>query len=230
MAHLKDEIRKMNKGDGVVSASLRKLADICEKAYENGTGKNKNNAILKEKLFDGAIKSSGLVSCPKHNGCIRPLDSKETEKRICRCMYYFEKNEEICKECPLTRKWKKDGENTIEIIDYEVPKRVALRGVGGIDLLFKEGDKEYAVEIKRPEGNTDSISLMFAEIMTYTCETDYEPAIAVFENGFHHRKIVKLIESGNEDFIRIRKYIKIFYIKYHDEGELTYYRVVPLGK
>ena len=147
-------------------------------------------------------------------------------------MRYYDDTSTKCKmECPLKRKWKEDEDSIIKVMEYEWPMKFVLQGVGGIDLLCKYGQKIYAVETKRPEGNSDTISLMFAEIMTYTYDSDdYLPAIAVFENGFHHRKINKLIKEENRDFKTITDYIPVFLIKYKENGEVVTYKIVPMVK
>ena len=233
MALKKDEIRDMRKNDECVNNTLKDLARICKKAYRNGTGIKKDNEYLRKEMFYGYIPVTDKKTEPKHEGCDMdsvndPNPEQENEKRICRCMRYYDEKSVKCKSCILKRKWKRSNECELEVIEYEWPMKIVTPGVGGIDLLLKDKRKKYAVETKRPEGNTDTISLMIAEIMTYTYKTYYHPAIAIFENGFHHRKIKKLIKEKNKDFFTIAEYIKVFLIKYEENNGIVTYKIVPL--
>ncbi len=237
MAIKKDEIRDMQKNDLRVNKALEELANICKVAYKDGV-EHRNIEFLKKELLDGETPPETPPETQEHRPAHTECDStigepdpeKENEKRICRCMRYYDGDSDKCKkECPLKRKWKEDKETIIKVEEYEWPMKYVLPGVGGIDLLCKYGQKTYAVETKRPEGNRDTISLMFAEIMTYTYDSDdYLPAIAVFENGFHHRKINKLIKEKNRDFKTITDYIPVFLIKYEENGEVANYKIVPM--
>ena len=57
-------------------------------------------------------------------------------------------------------------------------------GIGEIDLLLEGDGKIYATEVKPPQGNSECILRMIAEILTYTLDSDkdYRKAIAFFEN------------------------------------------------
>lgn len=239
MALKKNDIRDMQKNDDCVEKSLKDLASICKEAYryEDGVMKKDKEVIIK-KMFDGEKPLDKKRKAPKHKECdfIKDLNNpkkninpkNETEKRICRCMYYYGKNPEYCNDCPLKHRWVPGQDSNIKVVNYEWPMPYVVEGVGGIDLLLQEGDVIYAVETKRPEGNKDTISLMFAEIMTYTYECfekEYVPAIAVFENGFHYRKIKKLIKK-NKDFKDIIKYIPVFLIKYKEKDNIATYDIV----
>lgn len=238
MALKKDEIREMRKNDICVNESLKELAKICKAAYKNGI-KHKDKEYLKNEMFNGMIPPKNQDRNPSHRECDstngekdpenKTDPEKETEKRICRCMRYYDEHSTKCMNCPLKRKWKRDTSSNIKVIEYEWPMEYVIRGVGGIDLLLEYGNEIYAVETKRPEGNSDTISLMIAEILTYTCDNDdYLPAIAVFENGFHHRKIKRLIKEKNKDFLAITKFIPVFLIKYETKGKIANYNIVPM--
>ena len=46
---------------------------------------------------------------PEHEGCDginNPKSTKLTEKRICRCMYYYSDTSKKCQNCLLQTKWK----------------------------------------------------------------------------------------------------------------------------
>lgn len=89
-------------------------------------------------------------------------------------MNYYGKDKELCCECVLEKKWNNTGKH--KITDYEVPMEYVISKVGGIDLLI---DNKYAAEIK-PEGSPETLVRMFAEILTYTIDSNYSPAICFF--------------------------------------------------
>ena len=108
-----------------------------------------------------------------------------TEKRICRCWNYYNKpivNEE-CNDCPF--KFKKKNAGSIEIIDFEVPTEFNIANLGGIDWLLKDGDEIFATEVKPPE-STETLVRMIAEILTYTIDSEYKPAICFFADSKQH--------------------------------------------
>ncbi len=212
MANLKD--REMFKKTGKEDVALDELARICREAYKDGT---RNDDYLKTQLFDLSevlppkMDNSKRVNCD-WNG-YKP--EHEDEERICRCMFYYQDDSEKCENCEIKRKWHNTGD--IEVTNYQKPTSYIAAGVGRIDLVIKYNGWEYAVEVKRPEGNSDTIPFMIAEIMTYTFKSDLRPAIAVFKDGFHHKKIMELIESGNKSFHILKDYIKVFIIEYNKE-------------
>ena len=113
---------------------------------------------------------------PKHEKCsgIRIGDStKLTEKRICRCMFYYGKRPVKCQNCLLINKWQNVGE--IEVTEYEWPTIQVYNETGGIDLIL---DNKYAVEVK-PVDSTETLTRMIAEILTYTldCAKEYKPGV-----------------------------------------------------
>lgn len=184
---------------------ISKLANIVNQAEQSSDKKQ----TLKELLINN-MKSKG-EHIPNHNGCTGCLDSgRMTEKRLCRCMYYFnaEKNK-VCDICNIEMKWKNIG--SITVTEYEYPTKYVLDNVGGIDLIF---DNTYAVEVK-PQNSNETLVRMFAEILTYVIDYDYKPAICVFEGSKQMKDYEKLIAEGNEDLIYLCKLIKVFY--FHTE-------------
>lgn len=176
---------------------LLKRIEVCE---------DKENIFRIELLND---QNSSQEHIPNHNGCDGCETSTKTEKRMCRCMYYFnssfEKNS--CRGCKLERKWKNVG--NINITEYEYPTKYVLEKVGGIDLIF---DDKYAVEVK-PKGSKETLTRMFAEILTYTIDYDYKPAICFFEGSKQMRDFMILYNNPEtkDDLLYICKYIKVFY-------------------
>ena len=166
---------------------------------------------LRKWLLNG-VESKG-IHIPNHSGCIGCCDSgRVTEKRLCRCMYYFNtEKEKICTTCNIETKWKNIGR--IAVTEYEYPTKYVLDNVGGIDLLF---DDVYAVEVK-PQNSGETLVRMFAEILTYTIDYGYKPAICFFEDSKQMKDYKQLTLEGNEDLIYLCSFIKVFY--FHTESK-----------
>ena len=146
----------------------------------------------------------------EHTHCT--LDSwnaeRVTEKRICRCWNYYNKNCHItqCDTCQFGFKRKNTG--VIQILDYEVPTIFAMENLGGIDWLLDDNDNTLATEVKPPE-STETIVRMIAEILTYTIGTSYTPAICFFKTT-RTGELSKQCEDylkfkDNEDFLAIKE-------------------------
>ena len=135
----------------------------------------------------------GTAECKPYAGTYKVGDHKEckgtttetsTEKRLCRCLYYWNtKRTEHCDTCKY-QQGRCEIKGDYRIIDYEVPAYYDGNGIGEIDLLLEGDGKIYATEVKPPQGNSECILRMIAEILTYTLGSDkaYEKAIAFFEN------------------------------------------------
>ena len=131
----------------------------------------------------------------KHLECdgIKPgkdgkISTRRTEKRICRCMFYYGKDEEKCSACPLEEKYVLSDTSKYKIIDAEMPTIYKIEKCGGIDLVLEDSTSTYAVEVK-PYYSTESIIRMIAEIYTYTIEPDFKDmvkSIAFFEDSSQH--------------------------------------------
>ena len=120
----------------------------------------------------------------QHNKCNGLKKDTFTEKRLCKCMYYynnlFQKN---CDKCDFKQRYKLTGD--YEICDYEVPAFYYGDGIGEIDVIIKGKETVYATEIKPYKGNNETLLRMISEIMTYTLgypNEKYKKAIAFFEN------------------------------------------------
>jgi hypothetical protein len=118
---------------------------------------------------------------PDHSKCdYSKTDSERiTEKRICRCFYYYnsDKTTDECATCPFAFKKKNIGD--IKITDYEVPSKFVIEGIGGIDWLLDDNGKLLATEVKPPE-SSETLVRMVAEALTYTIDTSYTPAVCFF--------------------------------------------------
>ena len=204
---------------------LHEEALWLKKYHEEHEDKKK---LKEEFLPRSAIKLSNgkepKEHYPKHNGCssIRKQDStKLTEKRICRCMYYYKDTSKKCLHCLLETKWRNIG--NIQITNYEWPTKHVYKNVGGMDLIL---DNTYAVEVK-PQGSTETLTRMFAEIMTYTldCAAGYKPAICFFENSQQMKDFEKY--RNNPDLQFIIKFIKVFYFKIIKTGSICEFEIKP---
>ena len=71
-------------------------------------------------------------------------------------------------------------------------------------------DNTYAVEVK-PQNSSETLVRMFAEILTYTTDYDYKPAICFFEGSKQMKDYETLMAEKNEDLSYLCKYIKVFY-------------------
>ena len=118
---------------------------------------------------------------PDHSKCDFSKSNPErvTEKRICRCFYYYnsDKRTTECDTCPF--KFKKENIGKIKITDYEVPSEFVIEGIGGIDWLLDDNGKLLATEVKPPE-SSETLVRMVAEALTYTLDTGYTTAVCFF--------------------------------------------------
>lgn len=148
--------------------------------------KSQYNDIAEEELSTGL--QNVFVDVPKENAriifdyvderekieCRCDLGTCKTEKRFCRCLYFFnnaKKSEKElgCNNCCIKKDYKlaKKIVNA-EVMDFEVPVSQSSKdSIGEIDLLMKYNNKVYCVEFK-PIWNEESLLRMVAEIVTYT--------------------------------------------------------------
>ncbi len=185
-------------------------------------------------LLEGA-EPEKTPHCPNHNGCSyrnaeKPADQiSVTEKRICRCMYYFNRPDSTktqrakCERCDFPGKRRNISSYTV--LDYEVPMPYVVRGAGGIDLLVQSPDsKIYAVEVK-PDDSKETLVRMIAEILTYCEISDYSvvnhghllpvhPAICFFKNSQQWDDYIEM--QRDPDLLYLLGKIKLFYIAQDD--------------
>lgn len=201
--------------------NLKQIAEICKEAFES----ENPNDVLKKRLRNKW--EEGKEHIDNHEVCGRCKSDKISEKRICRCMNYYDEDSKICSEkCKLKLKWKNVGEITVS--DYEKPTKNVMEKVGGMDLIL---DNHYAVEVK-PYYSGETLSRMFSEILTYTvdCDGKYEPGIAMFKYNHDTGKksyqweIFKLLE-GEEYLKEIIKHVKVFFIDYEVDGDIAKYKI-----
>ena len=223
----KDNDTINQRGPAVYASNLKALADVVR---ENGL----RSKAVREFLMEGAVPEA-TPHRPNHAGCsYRNADGainriSVTEKRICRCMYYFnrleasQKQQEKCEGCDFPGKRKNISDYTI--LDYEVPMPYVVSGAGGIDLLVESPNgKIYAVEVK-PDDSKETLARMIAEILTYCEISDYtvlnrgcslpvQPAICFFKNSQQWEDYFKL--QSNSDLEFLLGLIKVFYITQDD--------------
>lgn len=209
------------------------LEDIAKLIKEAG-GVCDNRQILRKELLGEENTSRKKEQKPKHEECEGCKTERMTEKRMCRCMYYFNSADKSphskCDDCKIKNKWKNVGE--IDIVEYEYPTKFLTKSVGGIDLVIRDGDQEYAVEAK-PIKSKETLARMFAEILTYTieCESNVcKPAICFFEGEEQWKEYFNLDEAGKQALKDIERYIKIYYFKKieEDSENVQKFKILPI--
>ena len=135
---------------------------------------------------------------PDHSKCdYSKTDSERiTEKRICRCFYYYnsDKITDECATCPFAFKKKNIGD--FKITDYEVPSEFVIEGIGGIDWLLNDNGKLLATEVKPPK-SSETLVRMVAEALTYTIGTNYTPAICFFLKNKYGNDTKQMVDYRN---------------------------------
>lgn len=203
-------------------ANMELLADCIRAEEENGN--ERYNFLLK------GYSQETKEHKPDHTVCsaIKEDNSpnKITEKRICRCMNYYSKESAQCKNCKLERKFQNAGKNYF-VAEYEVPTRYVIEGVGGIDLVIKDARSgvEYAVEIKSPKKNSETLTRMIAEILTYTAGMldKYKPAICFFEGSTQYKDFCNDAIRSDENFQYLLTQVDVFYITYTEKDGIVDY-------
>ena len=149
------DINNVSKYNDIAENELNEGIDIVETLLQGIT-------VNREKIRDFNYEhETNDCSCDT---------STRTEKRLCRCLALYSKENENCQKCQLFNNefFGKKIKNA-KVIDYEIPVTGDGKdGIGKIDLLFKydEDGKIYFTEVK-PQWNTETILRMVAEIITY---------------------------------------------------------------
>ena len=180
----KDEITINHRNDKQYKENIKKL----EKNIEQG------KICGFDKIFLDESYISDKKHIDSHEACgmnVEKDSDRLTEKRICRCMYYFnsnKRNDKQCKNCPLEWKYKNISNEYI-ITNAELPTKRVIKYCGGIALIIND---KYAVEVK-PKKSTETIVRMIAEIYTYTIDIEkkYKKAIAFFEGSRQEKDYYK---------------------------------------
>ena len=168
---------------------------------------------------------------PRHAACdYKSSDNRRvTEKRLCRCMYYYNltPRQSSCENCDFPCKRKNVGR--FAICDYEVPLPKVWKEAGGIDLMLREvsrPDVFYSVEVK-PPSSSETLVRMAAEILTYaqigggqavisTGQTvRFLPGICFFEGSAQAKDYEKY--KDDRDFQVILTRVGVFVIRCTDK-------------
>lgn len=140
-----------------------------------------------------------------------------TEKRICRCWNFYNKanRDAKCDACPF--EFKKKNIGSIEIVDFEVPTKFNIAKLGGIDWLLKDGDEIFATEVKPPKSD-ETIVRMLAEILTYTVDSEYKPAICFFTDSKQHCDYKKYKDNLDFQYIIKQTGICVLCITFNEDS------------
>ena len=168
--------------DNIKKSQYSALINKLRKAVEEGEETLK--LLLFGMLNPDLYSDHGDYKEGQHNKCNGLKEDTFTEKRLCKCIYYYNTPFlKKCDKCDFKQRYKLIGD--YEICDYEVPAFYYGKGIGEIDVIIKGKDAVYATEIKPYKGNDETLLRMIAEIMTYTLgypNEKYKKAIAFFEN------------------------------------------------
>ncbi len=175
---------KLFKERCLVLSDGEKLIQELSAALEKEKGTDFLTAFLcgtsHPKRYLGAYRSG------QHNHCRGFSQNSFWEKRLCKCMYYWNSScTKNCANCAFQERFKIVGD--YQIADYEVPAYYGgEKAVGEIDWILRNGNVDYATEVKPYKGNTEPLVRMIAEILTYTLgypPGKYQKAIAFFEKN-----------------------------------------------
>ena len=220
----------------VIDALENDLGGKNMEYYKDSDGINHRSAIVKnmKKLANIVCENNYdeiLLPHPRKRYChadehirctLEPKNAKRvTEKRICRCWNYYNKNCHMIKCGVCEFEFKRTNVGDIKILDYEVPTVFSMENLGGIDWLLDDNGNTLATEVKPPESK-ETIVRMIAEILTYTIETSYTPAICFFKTtrkGYISKQCEDYMKfKDNDDFLAIKSKtgLRILYITFDD--------------
>ena len=209
----KEKVKVLYKDKADINQKTKYLENSKELANLIKKAKEENNY---SKYFIGETNISNQEYKPNHNECDMNDKSPEkvTEKRICRCMYYYNKDIDKCSKCLLRKKYN-NVSNRFKVIDYEVPTKYVIDGCGGIDILLEDTNSKevYAVEVK-PQNSTETLVRKVAESYTYLADgiNDYKKAIAFFSGSQQEKAYFNEKYRKNEDFKYIFEDVTVFRI------------------
>ncbi len=202
----------------------------CKKEFaELAKAIRQGDQALTDLLWDEApptLYEPGHKLSNSHSACShRKSDStKVQEKRICRCMRFYNGDRPKCQACTFPAK-RTNGTSKFQLTEYEYPTLYNAPKLGGIDLIWEWGGQQYAVEVKPPNSD-ETLIRMVAEILTYTWhDSRYQPAICFFKYKWDEetfQSTQELSDQANEylsyrsdpDFQTIikMKHLHVFYI------------------
>lgn len=215
--------------DRITKSKYSELIAQLSFALDNG------NEALKELLF-GETKlieytGKGSYQEGQHCECIGLKKQSFTEKRLCKCLFYYNSDHfKKCEACDFRNRYMISGDYFIK--DYEVPAFYFGDGIGEIDLVISPASDEtvqFATEVKpakdefdpNDKGNQETLLRMIAEIMTYTFgypEGKYYKAIGFFENTPQETEYLQ----ASAELIGILKKAHITVFRFERAGEKGY--------
>lgn len=209
--------------------STKKYIENCRILYDNILKAEANNTF-NEIFLDESLMTIKKHK-PSHDKCsMKTTDSKKiTEKRICRCMFYYNKDKDKCFKCPLVKKYNNISKN-YEVVEAEKPMEHVIKTCGGIDIVIKDKKDNtlYAVEVKPPKSD-ETIVRMVAEIYTYTTDfKDYKKAIGFFEGSTQEKDYNRYYD--NEYFKNIVDKVTVFkFVEKENKNGIVDFEIVRLG-
>ncbi len=185
----------------------------------------------------------------KHGDSVCKGVKRETEREICKCMFYHDRQSEgKCPSCCAIKQPWTNISKRYEVVDYEFPMpfKHGLRH-RNVDLVLKDilDGKYYAVEVKPPrrdnkKPNKNTISRMMAETLTYTALLEFagdsglkdnkrlQPAIAFFKDSIQYDKFKHYNETLKDpNFEYLVRKIKVFVIDYKEKNEAREFSIAP---
>ena len=204
------------------SALIRELSS----ALDGGESAVKTLLFGRTKLEEYAGR--GSYEAGQHCGCAGLQKTSFTEKRLCKCMYYYNSNHaKKCEVCDFRNRYTVTGDYFI--LDYEVPAFYYGDGIGEIDLVLSDGTVRFATEVKPAKdefdpddkGNQETLLRMIAEIMTYTFgypECNYQKAIGFFEDTPQEAEYAQ----ASAELLDLLKKASITVFRFEKAGEKAY--------
>jgi len=208
------------------------LSDYAERIKELSDAMDGGTTVLMRLLFGteqpDVYDNHGAYQPGQHNNCAGLDSERYTEKRLCKCLYYYQSSaySKKCDHCAYQDRFEIVGD--YKITDYEVPAFYYGEGIGEIDLIISKDGIQYATEVKPYKGNNETLLRMCAEIMTYTEGYPigkYKKAIAFFEkNRDDGEKTAqqKEYEAVDSALLALLKKADITVFRFEEVGEKAY--------
>lgn len=223
MEKFKDN-RELNRRSVKDQLTNMKLLADCIRAEEKN-GNERYNFLLKGYSQETKEYKPNHVKCDAIDDD-SPSPEKVDERRICRCMNYYNDDPTLCQKCRIKKKYRNAGGH-YSVSGYEIPTKYVIHRVGRIDLVIKDARSgvEYAAEIKPPKKNSETLTRMIAEILTYTAGMldKYKPAICFFEGSTQYKDFCNDAIRSDENFQYLLTQVDVFYITYTENDGIVDY-------
>lgn len=164
-----------------------KILKTIEGLFRNNAGESYN--------YDKPLKRSDCGHFSAHTA-----NGKEYEKRICKCMYFYNTdNKKQCDKCLEANEpfFSLKIEGNFKIVSYEVVPISRAENIGNIDILLSDGINYYATEVKPPKSD-ETLMRMVAEIMTYCNSGDINPSVKK-DGNLPVKKAICFFEGSMQD-------------------------------